>query len=503
MNPHTIYPDTGAHIRYLFRENIGVRWTIRKWVDRVRRRIMDKRIVGEVDLYTTEEIPSDALVSVYDLKSKSKYMFHTNTICRILLSGLMYNSYGIAEPKAPTNPYTNIPWSIGQLICIVGQIIHNLNRYHCAIPYYIYLFRKETYNLKTFLTVNNTVLQIDASVVFFKNASDPYRNEIYNELVDDLYLDNHDQLTSDWRTARSLIVNRNIIYTLMEKWDLLVLSSWIWLNHKIVYMQIEDIDAEFIKLHFETMAWWRAQVLRQMDRTPPSPSLTSYSVPGQSVLGQSVATTNPMRAALTPTSATPPPSRAATPPIPPTGVQLRSTTSTPHASPVLSAPTNSPSALSSGRTSPAPPPRYVLTESALPALHTPRRSIVSTSASTSRAANNVVIPALVAQSTSPSTLLSRLPPLTTTTRRPQVVASSRQLMPPAPPPLPLPLSQNPRILPPSPLSASPTVSVSSTPVATLAEASLNVENPIVVENIYDILDATVAQMRLNIYPTRR
>ena len=495
MNPHTIHPDTGTHIRFLFREHIGVRWTIRKWVDRVRRRIMDKRIVGEVDLYTTEAIPTDSLVSVYDLKSKSKYMFHTNTICRILLSGLTYNTYGIAEPKAPTNPYTNIPWSIGQLISIVGQIIHNLNRHHCSIPYYIYLFRKEMYNLKTFLSVNNAILQTDASVAFFKNAEDPYRNEIYNELVEDLYLDNHDQLTSDWRTARSLIVNRNIVYTLMEKWDILVLSSWIWLNHKIVYMQIEDIDAEFIKLHFETMSWWRAQVLRQMDRAPPSPSLTAHSVTAHSV----TATTNPVRVALSSQQirATPPPSRAATPPMPPTPA-LRPTpppATSRHTSPAPGAPANSPSTPPSARISPAPPPRYVLTESALPALHVPRRSIVSTTSATSRSTINTVIPALVAQSTSPSTLLSRLPPLPTIRSQ-----SSRQLMPPAPPPVP----QVARTLPPSPLS-SPAGSVSSTPVApstTLAHGSADT-NPIIEDNIYDILDATVAQMRGNIYPSRR
>ena len=428
-------------------------------------------------------------------------MFHTNTICRILLSGLTYSSYGIAEPKAPTNPYTNIPWSIGQLISIVGQIIHNLNRHHCAIPYYIYLFRKETYNLKTFLSVNNAVLQTDASVAFFKNAEDPYRNEIYNELIDDLYVDNHDQLTSDWRTARSLIVSRNIVYTLMEKWDTLVLSSWIWLNHKIVYMQIEDIDTEFIRLHFETMAWWRAQVLRQMDRTPPSPSsppLVAQAVTAHSVAAHSVtATTNPVRIALSSqqTRATPPPSRPATPPIPPSPA-LRPTPppATSRHSPTPGAPTNSPTTPSSGRTSPAPPPpapppRYMLTESALPALHAPRRSIVSTTAATSRSATNTVIPALVAQSIYPSTLLSRLPPLSTTRTQ-----YSRQLMPPAPPPVP----HVARTLSPSPLS-SPAGSASSTPVA----PSTILAHDRVEDNIYDILDATVAQMRENIYPSRR
>lgn len=326
-------------------------WCIRKWILRIRQRIMDKRIVGAVDLYTMDPIPPESMVAVYDPRSKSKYLFHTNTISRAILSALTYSSFGIAYPKAPMNPYTNIPWSIGQVICIVGQIIHNLNRNHCSIPHYIYLFRKEKYDITQFSIVNKARLQMDATVSFFKKEDDAYRNLIYTEIIEDLYTENSDMLMSGWRSVRSLVLLQNLPPRLKALWDTLVLSAWMWQNHGIAPLLIDDLDLEFLTVHGETMAWWREQT------QTPAPIQTQTAAP-------------------------PPPLPAPPPPPPPTPVTTP--TASARTSPAAS---NHISLAASARTSPAAPSRYILSNTVLPVLSTPRRSTVSTTPFTQAAIN--------------------------------------------------------------------------------------------------------------------
>ena len=331
-------------------------WCIRKWTQRVRQRIMDKRVVGAVDLYTMDPIPPESLVSVYDPKHKTKYLFHTNTISRILLFGITYSAYGIASPKMPTNPYTNIPWTIGQIIVIVGQIVHNLNRNHCTVPHYIYLFRKAMYNIPLFLYENKMLLNVDAAYAFFKKEDDAYRDVIYSEIVEDLYVEHRDMLVSGWRIARSIVLAHRLPIHLKIRWDKLVISSWILQNHRIPILE-EDIGLVFLSVHIDTISWWRAQTLfspllgptmtsivQTTARTPPAISVPPPVLPP-------VLPTVPLTVPLTVTPPVPPP---ILPPVPP---------------PIL--PTVA------ARVSPSAPSRYISSNAALPILANPRHANTS------------------------------------------------------------------------------------------------------------------------------
>jgi len=288
-------------------------WCIRKWVQRVRQRIMDKRVLGAEDLYTMEAIPPESLVAVYDTTHKTKYLFHTNTISRSILYGLTYSAYGIASPKMPTNPYTNIPWTIGQLIAIVGQIAHNLNRNHCMLPNYIYLFRKEMYDISQFFLANRTKLHVDAAYAFFKKEDDAYRDLIYSEIVEDLYAEHRNLLVSGWRIVRSIVLTQRLPLRLKARWDNLVLSSWLLQNHHMTLLE-EDIGVVFLSVHMDTMTWWRAQTLSPPRVTQPTPNTSP-------ITAQMPTATSPitaqMETATSPITAQMPQLRPATPPAPP------------------------------------------------------------------------------------------------------------------------------------------------------------------------------------------
>lgn len=239
---------------------LRLRWILRKCIARIRTRIMDKRVVGTEDLYTLMPIPEEARVQVYDTKSRTKYVFHALTIGRTLLSALQYSNYGIPAPKMPTNPYTNLAWNTSQLGSIVQQLGIYLLRHHRLLPRYIAKFRAAAYNLAQFTAQNASDLNIDAAIAFFKTPTDPEPMELYREILSDLYDNGDGTYRSGWIIIRRCVLGRLLPDTLMRRWDALILSQWIWDNHRRLHgwMSQDDFNEEQHNLHIRTVRWSHA-----------------------------------------------------------------------------------------------------------------------------------------------------------------------------------------------------------------------------------------------------
>lgn len=238
---------------------LRLRWILRKYIARVRARIMDKRVVGTEDLYTLMPIPEEAQVQVYDLKSRTKYLFHALTIGRTLLSALQYSNYGIAIPKMPTNPYTNLAWNTSQLCSIVQQLGIYLLRRHRLLPRYISKFREAAYDITEFALRNASDLSVDAAVAFFETPTDPEPMELYREILSDLYDTGDGAHRVGWRIIRRCVLDRLLPDTLLRRWDALILSQWIWDNYHRLHgwMSLEDFNEEQRNLHILTIRWSR------------------------------------------------------------------------------------------------------------------------------------------------------------------------------------------------------------------------------------------------------
>lgn len=229
-----------------------------KMVAKLRKRIMDKRIVGDTDLHTLEPIPQQWLVSVYDYKTRTQYQFHTNTIMKSMLHGLLYSAYGIADPKAPKNPYTNMEWNIGQMMILYGQIVRNLSHIHRHPNMFLMYYRNFQYNLTAFCNKKFQRLQVEAAIQFFKDPTTAEVNEIYKEVLEDLYQSN----TEYPRFNNHAIMIKNILLRkppveLLRRWDKLVISHWVWMNHELMlyWSDVDDFDAEFTDVHKKTSEW--------------------------------------------------------------------------------------------------------------------------------------------------------------------------------------------------------------------------------------------------------
>ena len=262
----------GAALERLLMDEMRLRWWVRKWMARLRWRIYArKRCVGATeDLYTCQPVPSRNAVRILDVGSRSLYVFHTSTALKLLLSALHYSHYGIACPTPPKNPYTNLPWSYGQLHSLVAQIGHNLWSGHHVFPAALLLFREVDYNIKRFAVVNRRDLAIRAAETFFK---EPDARDTYNELMCDLYESLYtEDPPAESRRVRIAVVNRRITTALQERWDTCIVSAWIYENHNFLhggFDTYEQLLGTFLLLHTMTVDALRRQTLGP---TQPMPS---------------------------------------------------------------------------------------------------------------------------------------------------------------------------------------------------------------------------------------
>lgn len=225
-NPFLYRPEAGQYLEALFHQQMRMRALARKWIAAVRCRIMRRRRIGDVDLYTLDPIPEPSRVYVYDYCSKSQYMFHTQTILKTFVNALTYSAFGITYPLVPKNPYTNIAWTLGQIVTIVAQIQANLWRSHRTIPKYVYAYRQAQYDMDRFLRLEHSQLEIDAATVFFSNASES--GGMFMEILEDLFAQASVRLSV---TLRRAIGERQLSVALNARWTELVIRAWIAENY--------------------------------------------------------------------------------------------------------------------------------------------------------------------------------------------------------------------------------------------------------------------------------
>lgn len=243
-------------IETLFLKNLRIRWVIRKFIQKLRQRIMDKRVIGETDLVTLSEIPEKWCVSVYDTRSKAKYLFHVGSIQNYMLESLFTTNFAYAAPNIPKNPYTNLPWHLGQIIHCINQIqtIYFTHR-HRFCDTWLIRYRQMDYDIDEFEKEFNGPLQYKAAKAFFAEPANLLYGEIYREVLDDLFME-YDYPRNGY--VYSLILDRTLKKELLQKWDEMILYSFILANHNYCPPDAEfkcesEIEEGLNKTYFETL----------------------------------------------------------------------------------------------------------------------------------------------------------------------------------------------------------------------------------------------------------
>ncbi len=280
--------DHADEMERIVYKNLRIRRFFRFWLASARKRIMNRRTVGDVDLYTMNPIPEQFRVQVCDVPTRTTYVFHVNTILRTFVSSLSYNSFGISSPQVPKNPYTNVPWTIGQLIAIIEQCVYHKIRAHSFLPFLAQIYRESGYDIKKMYTNNTSSLNIAAARSYFSNHIDPDVIEMYLEVYDDLeqLIPNKKNL---WFLVKRKLELRSLSAELMKRWDDIILTYWIFQTYRYVLSPsmkpIHEVDEDLITLYNETCTWWSKQPKRSIrKRASPTPT----SAPDEIVLSETI-----------------------------------------------------------------------------------------------------------------------------------------------------------------------------------------------------------------------
>lgn len=237
-----------------------MRFLARVYLRKLRMRVATRRCPPQDDLNTCAPVPEGARVTVYDFPHRSVYTFHWKTLLRMCLTSLSFSQYGIAQPMAPKNPHTNLPWTVGQQVSIVHQLaVCSLNR-HTFLPQAMMWYREVRYSIPAFYHKHYDSLNLCAAHSFFSRPADPDVRIIYQELADDLYNDLEviEPAVRGGVIVRERVKARSLSDELMVAWDSLLVSMWILENHHRPHNEYTSYHQLFLAavgLHTRSWLW--------------------------------------------------------------------------------------------------------------------------------------------------------------------------------------------------------------------------------------------------------
>lgn len=222
-----------------FQRNQCIRWQMNRLVAVFRRRIMDRRVIGETDVGTMETIPTQHVVQVYDWSSRSKYRFHANTIHSNILAALRYYTMAISMPRKPKNPYTNMEWTTGQMWVLVDQIQRQFwESGHRFIDPALQIYSRE-FSVDSLRKLYGKQLSVDCARRFFKDRTSDCWDAIYEETLADLFV-----ILKPTRSffIRSLILERSLKTELLCAWDEMTAAFWCYENlNQLISQNVSSI----------------------------------------------------------------------------------------------------------------------------------------------------------------------------------------------------------------------------------------------------------------------
>jgi hypothetical protein len=242
----------------LYFKHMRIRALLQKFVRNIKIRLLRRRIIGNIDLYTTLAIPKYAQITIHDYASKSVYMFHTQTAIRICESGLKYSNYGIPFPQRPKNPYTNLSFTYGQIVVLLQQIFVNCALTNSVPPINLISFRTCNYDTNIYKRKHIHLLNIESAKSLLLDIHDSNSRYYYMEVLEDT-IESEDLRVPRWNIIKPYINDRSIPETIQTRLDTLVVSLFLYQNHSVCY-HFKTYDKmlntlEFI--HNELVAWWK------------------------------------------------------------------------------------------------------------------------------------------------------------------------------------------------------------------------------------------------------
>ena len=176
-------PDFLERVTEIFERNQRMRFLACVVLQRWKQRVWKKRTICNIDMIDMEEVSNRDAILITDTSQHQIFRFHRRDIYNNLIANICMSEQMMPYPRVPTNPWTNIPWTLAQTISVCSQIsLDYATRGKCP-PVLLAAFCASRYNLYTFKRDYASMLSHHAISDFFKDLTIENMDTVYDTIV--------------------------------------------------------------------------------------------------------------------------------------------------------------------------------------------------------------------------------------------------------------------------------------------------------------------------------
>jgi len=159
------------YVKQVYTRMICVRRVLTKYARQYILKKCLKNTKNSNDVATLE--PPKQCVRVIDYKGRFSYIYEASSLRRSIDERLTYSEFMIPSSKSPTNPFSNLPFTLGQMISAFQQC-----RVYGQYSWSMAGFVKYRYNVRQFHLHFFQPLKIYAIETFFNGPFYEYRDDL-------------------------------------------------------------------------------------------------------------------------------------------------------------------------------------------------------------------------------------------------------------------------------------------------------------------------------------
>ena len=191
----------------VFYENQRLRCLAKAAVNKWRHTIWMRRTQCNVDMIDMAPILNKDAVFVTDTTNRTVFRFHRRDIFNNLLSNICLSDEMMPTPRVPTNPWTNQPLRITQIMSVCEQLVENYGRKKRCPPVLFAAFCASRYDVDRFQRENSSLLAHHAIVSYYKDLT-PENGSVVEDtmitLLNDAQLDYSPNAIRRWLQSRPI-----------------------------------------------------------------------------------------------------------------------------------------------------------------------------------------------------------------------------------------------------------------------------------------------------------
>jgi len=176
-------PDFLKTVSDIFEQNQRARWLAAIVLQRWKLRVWRKKTQCNVDLIDMAEIKDKDALFLVDTTQRQIFRFHRRDVFSNLISNICMSEEMMPCPRVPTNPWSNVPLTLGQTISICSKLSLEYAKRGACPPVLLAAFCEARFDLKKFRLENAPILSQHAIFSYFKDLTSENQSAVYDTII--------------------------------------------------------------------------------------------------------------------------------------------------------------------------------------------------------------------------------------------------------------------------------------------------------------------------------